>query len=255
MSDHRRFFIGPEQIAGDTAVLTGGQARQIAKVLRLREGDRLCLLDGSGVEHNAVIVALSGGEVTARIVGTGVCETEARVKLRLAVCLPKGDKIELIVQKCTELGISELIAVRSERTLARVDGTRLSERLERWRRIAREAAEQSGRARAPEIRGIVEFEDLPSLIRELPLALVATEGEGAVSLRDVLQEQRRELESAMVIIGPEGGLTDREVALTESTGAKRISLGRRVLRCETAAIAACAMVMYELDSGPMTPDP
>ena len=121
MSNHRRFFVRPEQIAGEMAVLTGSQARQIAKVLRLTEGDHICLLDGSGVEHQAVITALSSGEVTARIVGTGACETEARIKLRLAVCLPKGDKIELIVQKCTELGISELIVVRSERTVARLD--------------------------------------------------------------------------------------------------------------------------------------
>jgi 16S rRNA (uracil1498-N3)-methyltransferase len=247
MSDHRRFLIGPDQIAGEMAVLTGGQARQIARVLRLTEGDRVCLLDGSGVEHEAVIMALSGGEVTARIVGTKACESEARVRLTLAVCLPKGDKIELIVQKCTELGISELIVVRSERTVARLDAARTRERLERWHRIAREAAEQSGRARAPEIRGVVEFGDLYASIRESQIALVATEGQGAARLRDVLRG-RGDLESVVLIIGPEGGLTDREVALAESAGAKRISLGRRILRCETAAIAACALVMYELDS-------
>jgi 16S rRNA (uracil1498-N3)-methyltransferase len=246
VSGHRRFFIAPGQIDGDRAVITGDAVRQIKRVLRLKEGDSISLLDASGAEFEARIASLSAGSITAEILGSRRCAAEPRIRLSLAVCLPKGDKIELIVQKCTELGISELVVASSERSVPRVDSPKAAERLGRWRRIATEAAEQCGRGRVPEIGGIVEFADLADLIRESPLALLAWEGDGGAPLRDVLRTHAG-AGSVMLIIGPEGGLTEDEAHVATDAGAVLVSLGRRILRCETAAIAACAAVMYELD--------
>jgi len=243
---HRRFFIDPCRIDGDTAEITGDTVRQIVRVLRLRNGDSICLLDGQGTEFDARIIALSAGSVTARILGSRHCEGEPRVRLSLAVCLPKGDKIELIVQKCTELGISELVVVSSQRTVARIPAEKTQTKLARWRKIAREAAEQCGRAAAPGVEGILHIGDLAELIPTLPLVLVACERRETPPLKDVLR-QNAEAGSLMVIVGPEGGLTEEEARLVVEAGAVPVSLGRRILRCETAAIAACAAVMYELE--------
>ena len=246
MGEHRRFFVSPEQISGDNAVLTGDTARQISKVLRLREGDCICLLDGSGIEHNARISAVSRDEVEARIFETGSCANEARLRLTLAICHPKGDKLELIVQKATELGISRVVIVNSERTVARPEDSKIAERLVRWRRIAAEAAEQSCRSCIPEIDGVVGFEELIDSVSGYQLALVAWEDENETSLRDVIRG-KPDVESVLLIIGPEGGLTNKEVEDAKAAGARCVTFGKRVLRSETAAIAGCAAIMYELE--------
>ncbi len=246
MTKHRRFLIDPTQIDGDTAVITGDTARQIQRVLRLKDGDSMCLLDGCGTEFDARIIALSGGSVTARILGSRRCEGEPKLRLTLAVCLPKGDKIELIVQKCTELGISELIVVSSRRTVARIPAEKAETKLARWRKIAREAAEQCGRAAAPGVEGILSVADVAELIPTVPLTLVACEGRDTPPLKHILR-QNAEAGSLMVVVGPEGGLTEDETRTIVEAGAAPVSLGTRILRCETAAIAACAAVMYELE--------
>lgn len=246
MGNHRRFFIGPSIIDGDMAIIDGELAHQIGRVLRLKEGDPVCLLDGLGNEHEARITALSKDEVRARIASTERCPGEPSLKLTLAICLPKGDKLELIVQKCCELGISGLIAVSSERSVARLDPGKAASRLERWRKIATEAAEQSGRGTVPEIQGILGVSDLVSHIQQHSLALVAWEDEDCTSLREVLREHR-DASSMMLIVGPEGGFSEREIECLRAAGARCVSLGKRLLRCETAAIAACAAIMYELE--------
>ena len=246
MGEHRRFFINPDQISGDSATLNGDTARQIAKVLRLREGDCICLLDGSGNEHNARINALSKDEVTATIFNTGSCANEANLQLTLAICHPKGDKLELIVQKATELGISRIVIVNSERTVARPGDSKIADRLVRWRRIAAEAAEQSCRSCVPEVDGIISYADLAASISGYDLALVAWEDESRTSLRDVIRN-KADVRSVMLIIGPEGGLTSKEVEDVKTAGARCVTFGKRVLRSETAAIAGCAAIMYEIE--------
>ena len=172
---------------------------------------------------------------------------EPSLRLVLASCVPKSDRIELIVQKCTELGISELVLVRSERTVVRLDGPGQERKLDRLRRIAAEAAEQCGRSMIPSLRGVLSFSELVEMIGEFPLAVIAwEEEETTVSLRDALRAKAG-VESVLLVIGPEGGLTEREVELTKSAGAVSVSFGSRVLRTDTAAIAGCATVMYELE--------
>lgn len=246
MSDHRRFFVSPQQIGPEEAVLDGNTARQISKVLRLKVGDAITLLDGTGNVYHAQITAISVQSVRARIVSKEANTNEPALRVVLASCVPKNDRIELIVQKCTELGISEIVLVRSERTVVRFDESDLDRKLERWRKIATEAAEQCGRSIVPRLRGVIGFTGLVEMIGEFPLAIVAWEEENALSLRDALR-QRAGAGSVLIVIGPEGGLTEREVELARSAGAVSVSLGGRLLRTDTAAIATCAAVMYEIE--------
>jgi 16S rRNA (uracil1498-N3)-methyltransferase len=259
MSDHRRFFVSAQQIGPEEAVVDGSTARQMSKVLRLVAGDAITLLDGTGNVYHAQITAISAQSVRARILTREANTNEPALRVVLASCVPKNDRIELIVQKCTELGISEIVLVRSERTVVRFDEADLDRKLERWRKIATEAAEQCGRSMVPRLRGVIGFPGLVEMIGEFPLAVVAWEEENALSLRDALRSvsgfplhsnpetPAAGVDSVLIVIGPEGGLTEREVGMAKSAGAVSVSLGGRLLRTDTAAIATCAAVMYELE--------
>ena len=256
MGAHRRFFIEPEAISGTEATLTGPLAHQIGHVLRLKPDDEIMLLDGSGDELSARIVSISKDTVKAEILERRPCPREPRVKLTLAICLPKRDKLDQVIQSCTELGVSRFLIALSERSVPRIDAERLATRLTRWRRIAKEAAEQCGRGRVPEIHALFSVRDLATLGSEHDLALVAWEDETSVSLRVALHHDARRDDvsghpcpetpaSVLLVIGPEGGLASYEVALLTSSGARTVSLGRLLLRVETAAIAGCAMLLAD----------
>jgi 16S rRNA (uracil1498-N3)-methyltransferase len=263
MANHRRFFVEPDRIGEREAVIEGAVARQITNVLRLKVGDAIALLDGLGNVYSCEIAAMSAGSVRARILNSESDVNEPRLKLTLASCLPKSDRMEHIVAKCTELGISEIALVQSERTIARPDADNIDKRLSRLRRIATEAAEQCGRSRVPEIRGTLSFAELVAMIARFDLAIVAWEEEDGLSLREALREvsgshgvsgsersgnpETPGVRSALIVIGPEGGLTEREVEALKAAGAISVSLGPRLLRTDTAAIAACAAVIYEIE--------
>lgn len=246
MADHRRFLINPEQISGAEAVLGGPTARQISKVLRLKLGDAVTLMDGCGSTYQAKIRTIASDVVVADISASQLDTNEPRLRLVLASCLPKSDRIEFIIQKCTELGISEMVLVESQRTVTRIEKDSRQKKLERWRRIASEAAEQSGRSRVPCLTGVIVYRELVAMIPQFPLTLIAWEEEDGLSLRDALKG-RLDVESVMLIIGPEGGLTEKEVEAAKSAGAVSVSLGGRLLRTDTAAIATCAAIMYEIE--------
>lgn len=246
MADHRRFFVAPEQISAEEALIEGDTARQIYKVLRLKESDPITLLDGDGGVFEAVITSASPRAIKARIAGIQHGVNEPTLRLVLASCLPKSDRIEHIVQKCTELGICEMILVRSERTVVRLDESGQAKRLERLNKIAIEAAEQCGRSVAPKLSGVIGFDELINSARDYDLALVGWEEEESVGLRDTLRENEK-AGSALLIVGPEGGLSQTEVQSAIDAGVKSVSFGGRILRTDTAAVAGCAAIMYELE--------
>jgi len=246
MGGHRRFLIDPAWVEQGTATIYGPQGRQIATVLRLRPGDKLVLLDGTGVEYDAVITSVGKDHVAVSISKQRNCDREAAVKVLIAIGHLKGDKAEYVVQKCTELGASDFVLFDCERTVAKPDPSKLAEKLERLRRVAREATEQCGRCVPSNVLAVSDVEALSSHIGEFDLKLVAWEDEQTVSLKNALSESKG-VSSVAVVVGPEGGLTEAEVAKLTESGARPVSLGKRVLRSETAAIALCAAVMYELE--------
>lgn len=242
MTDHR-FFVDPDQIRGDVVTISGPQARQIRTVLRLRAGDSISVLDGSGACHAARIGAVTRNEVIAGITGSVEMETEPSVRLTLAQALPKGDKIDLVVQKATELGASEIVVYTSERTVPEPAAEKIAHRLARWGSIAREAAEQSFRATIPAVTGIIDFPEMLRRAASYDHVLVAWEEERAHPLRNSLAGLSSGSQVAF-IVGPEGGFSESEIRAAREAGATPVSLGRRMLRSETAAIAGCAIILH-----------
>jgi 16S rRNA (uracil1498-N3)-methyltransferase len=237
-----RFFIPAQNIRGAKAILVEEQAHQIGRVLRLLPGEQLFLI-ANGVEYQAEITACGANRVECRLLGSRLPERDPELTVTVIQCLPKGDKMDLIIQKATELGAARIWPALSQRTVKRPAGERAAKQQRRWERIAVEAAEQCGRLRWPEI---AEPCPLPELLADSPgPGVVAWEGEGDASLKDHLQALR-ETPSLTVLVGPEGGLTEQEVVMAQASGLQPVSLGPRILRAETAVIALLTAIMYEL---------
>ena len=233
-----RFYVAGECIDGAAARLTGGAARQISRVLRLRVGDHVALFCGDGQEHDAEITGFAGKAVDLRIVGVRQPAVELGASLVVALSVLKGEKLDWAVQKLTEVGVSEIRFVQARRTVASPGEERWERRMERYRRIAQEAAEQSRRVRVPEL----------APPKPLEQALAATPGEGQVLLfhPEGASAWRAALPAApcpvVLCIGPEGGFDPAEIAAAEAHGARRVTMGARVLRAETAAVVAAGLI-------------
>lgn len=246
----QRYFIEPEQF-GDTKVLISGEdARHIGKVMRCKAGDKLIVSDGISREALVEIDTIEPQEVVAEIIEMLEHVGEPWLRVTIAQSLPKGDKMETVIQKCTEIGAIRFVPFLSERTVVQYDGKKEEKRVARWSKIAKEAAEQSHRSRVPVIESPFTWKEFLATLPEYDLVCLCYEKEQGQQLRDVLLpfvkglDQERKYKLA-VVVGPEGGFTEAEVHAAEAAGAVSIGLGRRVLRTETAAMAALTCIMYE----------
>ena len=237
-----RFFC--ETITQGTATITGDDAHHISRVLRMKAGDALSLCDGAGNEYDAVITAIAQDAVSCTVGERHASETESPVRVTLFQCLPKTGKMELIVQKCTELGVFAVVPVVSARCVV-VPGKDYDKKRERYNRVALEAAKQSRRGMIPSVLPLVELKKID--VQSFDLFLVAYEDETAVSLKQTLRGANAPASIAL-LIGPEGGLEEGEVASLVAAGAKSVSLGKRILRTETAGMAMLAQTLYEVEA-------
>jgi 16S rRNA (uracil1498-N3)-methyltransferase len=234
-----RFFVAPELLRADRVTLTGAQARQIATVLRLRAGDEITLV-ADGAEAVVALDSVRPTSVTAVVRERGFTPAEPTVALTLALPVLRGDHDEEVVEAVTQLGVSRIVPFTSSRSVVR---TLSDAKRARWERIAREAAETARRGRVPSIEPARAWTDLFAV---LPAPVfVAWESERRARLRDVLPPTARSLS---LVIGPEGGIADDEIARARERGAITVSLGARNLRSETAAIAAVVLVMDRLQT-------
>jgi 16S rRNA (uracil1498-N3)-methyltransferase len=247
MHQLHRFFIRPESVSDGKISIEGPDARQIATVLRLQPGSKIMALDGTGSAHIVELSEVSSTLVTGSIVQTCPLDSEPQTKLTIAQALPKGDKLEFILQKGTELGVVQFEIIETARTVARPPENRLERRFERWRSIVEEAAEQACRSFVPEVSGIDTLEQFLPKISSYDLSICLWEDENHTGIRNLLQ-QGRSAQSILIMVGPEGGFDKEEISRIQKAGAVTASLGKRILRCETAAIAATAIVLYELES-------
>ncbi len=243
----RRFFVEPENITGAHALLTGNEARHIASVLRLAAGDAVTLFDGSGSYYETLITRVSPGRVETKIVAITpfmAMDAAAHPSLHLAIGLLKGKKMDFIIQKVTELGIASVRPFRS-RFCAAPDP--LPGRIDRWQRIAREACKQCNRPTPPKLHGVTSLEELLAAAAEEEngLKLIFWEEEGQGPLQEALAAAPA-AGSAIVLVGPEGGFSQAEVTLAAEAGFQPVTLGRRILRAETAALAAAAILQHTL---------
>lgn len=226
--------------------ITGEEAHYVLRVLRLRSGDGIFIFDGLGNEHEAVLETAERGSALLRLGRSIDRNTEPAARISLAQALPKGDKMDLIVQKCTEAGATDILPFSSARGIPRVKDGVQTGRLSRWRRIAREAAEQSGRTYLPDVTEIVDLDHIAETVGSYDLCLVAWE-KSAEPLKTVLGRVSRKPDSILLVVGPEGGFTTGEIEMLKSSGALDISLGPRILRTETAGVLLTALTIYEMN--------
>ena len=236
-----RFFIAPEEMQPDFLVLTGENA-QHAKVLRLKEGEEVLVCDGQGGEALCVISDVSPGQISLVVKKRRTSESEAAVRVSVYMAFPKSDKLEHVIQKATELGAYEIVAFPSARCVSRPDEKSLKKKLERWQKIAASAAEQSGRGRIPQVVTLGSYAEALKRAAEADLPILFYENEHATTLKMALEAG--EYRSVAILSGPEGGLEETEGEKAREAGLQICTLGRRILRCETAPLCGLSAVMY-----------
>lgn len=235
-----RFFVDPDVFDRDTMVLSGENA-QHAKVLRLKEGEIILVCDGQGQEC-VCRVSQTAPETVLSVEDRRSSVSEPTVDVSVYVAFPKADKLEHVIQKATELGAREIIAFPSSRCVSRPDEKSLKKKLERWQKIALSAAQQSGRGRIPQVLVLNSFSAALSRAAQSDRALLFYENEDAYTLKMALEGSYR---TVSLMVGPEGGLEEAEVSQAQEAGLKICSLGKRILRCETAPLCALSAVMYD----------
>ena len=234
-----RFFTDP--ISNGEAVLTGEDAVHVSRSLRMTIGETLTLCDGTGNDYLCTITAINSQEVTLRVDSTEPSRGEPDVEVLLFQGLPKSDKMDWIVQKSVELGVSSVIPFAASRSISRPDEKSAGKKADRWQKIASEAAMQSQRGKLPQVHAVSSFSAALNLAKTCDRILVCYEG-GGETLRSILSAQKPE--RIAVFIGPEGGFERSEVEAIEAIGGKRVTLGSRILRTETAPLAALSAIMF-----------
>ena len=252
-----RFFIKRENIIDDSTIhVTGEDVRHIASSLRLKPGEEITLTTGEGTDYFTVIDEIKTDQVICRVKEITASRGEPTLKVTLFQGLPKSDKLDLIVQKCTEIGIVQIIPVETSRTIVKLDDKKADKRLERWQKIAEEAGKQSGRGQIPTIGPLLRFKEMLELLKreKFDLFLVPWEEENAHSLKETIVAAKSQwaLEGTLerprriaYMIGPEGGLSAEEVQALKAVCGEPVSLGPRILRTETAGFVVLTVLMYE----------
>ena len=237
-----RFFVAKEDMQPDFLVLTGENAKH-AKVLRLKMGEEVLVCDGEGTEAVCSVSDVSDGQISLVVKKRQASETEAAVKVSVYMAFPKADKLEHVIQKATELGAYEIVAFPSSRCVSRPDEKSLAKKLERWQKIAASAAEQSGRGLVPKVLTLNSYNAALERAAQADKALLFYENEQATTLKMALSAG--EYHSVSLLTGPEGGLEMSEVEQAAKAGLQVCTLGKRILRCETAPLCALSAVMYD----------
>ena len=237
-----RFFVTREEMQPDFLVLTGENA-QHAKVLRLKQGEEVLVCDGQGTECLCAVSDVSPGQISLVVKSRQESANEAAVKVSVYMAFPKADKLEHVIQKATELGAYEIVAFPSARCISKPDEKSLKKKLERWQKIAASAAEQSGRGRIPEVLTLPSYQAALERAAKADKALLFYENEQATTLKMALSHSS--YTTVSLLTGPEGGLEELEVEKAKDAGLQVCTLGKRILRCETAPLCALSAVMYD----------
>lgn len=236
-----RFFVDASELQGKFLVLTGENAEH-AKVLRLKIGEEIYVCDGQGKEYLCTVSDIASGQISAVIHSEKLSDAEAGVKVSVYMAFSKGDKLEHVIQKATELGAFEIIAFPSARCVSRPEEKSLKKKLERWQKIATAAAEQSGRGLIPQVIALSSYTEALKRATQAELAILFYENERAKTLKMALSSG--EYQTVSLLTGPEGGLEAKEVEQAVNAGLHICTLGKRILRCETAPLCALSAVMY-----------
>ena len=238
-----RFFVDTRELENDQPILCGENASH-AKVLRLKLGEQVLLCDGQGQECVCVIDKISDGQLNLSVLSRHDSQTEPPVRVSVYMAFPKGDKLEHVIQKATELGAAEIVAFPSARCVSRPDDKSLKKKLERWQKIAASAAEQSGRGCIPDVVVLKDYKEALTRAADVDLPILFYENERATTLHSALSTAS--FTTVSLLTGPEGGLEEKEVQQAKECGIHICTLGKRILRCETAPLCALSAVMYHV---------
>ncbi|WP_027702404.1 16S rRNA (uracil(1498)-N(3))-methyltransferase [Metaclostridioides mangenotii] len=241
-----RFFVDKEYInlEDNTCIMTGDDVKHISKVLRARVGDQVEICDKEKSEYVCEIEDISKDEVCLNILEKLDVNREPDVKVRLYQGLPKGTKMEMILQKLTEVGVDEIILVQNKRSVVKFDNKKEDKKLERWERIIYEAAKQSKRGKIPKLRGVLSFKEALEDMKDNDMNICPYENEKTASIKDSIKG--KDINTIGIFIGPEGGFDEGEIEKIQAIDSQVVSLGPRILRTETASVVATSIVLYEL---------
>jgi 16S rRNA (uracil1498-N3)-methyltransferase len=238
----RRFFIAPETVQGDEIIISGDLHAHMVRVLRLGSGDLVCLATADGRQFKAEIVEAGSDRATARILKASVVTPPAAPPVIIYQAFPKGDKLELVIEKGTELGAHAFVLFPAERSVARPPADRLGAKLERWQRIAREASRQCGRPHIPDLVALPSLEEALKRAARQEVRFILWEAAPHNTLRQALSAPPPA--SIALLVGPEGGFSPAEATIALEQGFTEVSLGPRILRTETAGLAALAVLQH-----------
>ncbi len=240
-----RFFVSSNDISNGVAHVFGEDRDHIVKTLRMRIGEAIELCDGEGFVYHGTITDFDNEKVFVSYNSFVPCDSEASTSVTVCIAVPKGDKAEMIVQKCVELGAKRIILYMSSRCISRPDDKSAAKKIVRLSKIAAEAAKQSERGIIPTVEGIYDFTSMLKIAKEHTKSLFFYE-RGGLPIKTLLCDEQPD--SVAIITGAEGGFSDDEVALAKDAGILVASLGKRILRCETAPLCALSAVMYHTNN-------
>lgn len=244
----QHFFVTPSQVKEGRIYIEGSDVNHIKNVLRMHSGEKLTVSDGNNRQYLCAVDGYEEDEAILRILEEKKVDTELSSRIWLFQGLPKQDKMELIVQKAVELGVFQIIPVSTRRSVVKLDEKKAHKKAERWQQIAVSAAKQAGRGYIPEVAPVVSFQEALERAKELDVMLIPYELERGMQTTKKIIEAIHPGQSVAVFIGPEGGFEKEEVELAVQCGAKAVSLGRRILRTETAGLTALSVLMFHLEA-------
>ena len=243
----QKFFVKNEQIKDNLIEIIGSDVNHIINVLRLRQNEEIQICnEETSASFITRIIKCDKDKVTCEIKSKVNFTTETSFKLDLFQGLPKADKMELIIQKTTEIGVKKIIPVAMERCVVKLDEKDSKKKTERWQKIAEVAAKQSKRDIIPKVDNVINFNELCSRIKDYDIFITAYEEEQETKLKHILKENM-EAKKIAILIGPEGGIDKKEIERLSQEGSKIITLGKRILRTETAPIVMAGNIVYELE--------
>lgn len=244
----QHFFVTPSQVKNSQIFVEGSDVNHMKNVLRMRIGEEVMISDGNNLKYLCEIIAYEEALAVLQIKETQESDSELLSKIYLFQGLPKQDKMELIVQKCVELGVYEVIPVATKRAVVKLDEKKAKKKAERWQEISKSAAKQAGRGYIPEVKGVMSYKEALCYSKELDVLLLPYElAEGMAETKKLIRSISPG-QSVGVFIGPEGGFEKEEVEAAMETGAKAITLGKRILRTETAGLTMLSILMFQLEN-------
>lgn len=243
----QHFFVTPDQVKEDHIYIEGSDVNHMKNVLRMRAGEEVMVSDGNNRKYLCAVEGYEPDLAVLKVQEKGVVDTELPSQIYLFQGLPKQDKMELIVQKAVELGVYQVIPVATKRSVVKLDAKKAEKKTERWQQIAQSAAKQAGRGYIPEVHSVMTYKEAMEYARKLDVVLIPYElAEGMEETKKMIR-QIQPGQSVGIFIGPEGGFEIEEVEEAINAGAKAITLGKRILRTETAGLTTLSVLMFHLE--------